>query len=1227
MSPASAIQGFRCSGPQCPTAREQLAADLASAVAQSDEVRLFEANLADSHLALSAFACAVGALVIGRFLHQDEVVMGLARPGTQPAFIPLATSPTTTWRTITEGVLGQLRFGNSQPAKDHESVHAVVIESSGEDHCEVMTDCISGEFYIRIANASRPTVELHYESSLDHALMQQVLDSLVEAMRSIANADASSLTVADVSLVSKELRAQLVEKCRGATRDYPDGWTTRDLIEDTTKSAPDTPAVIFGGRCLTYRQLDSKANALAMLLQKEGIGENDVLGMLIENSLELPIAILAALKLGAIFIPLDDRWPADRLTTIVTAAKPSAVVALPNAQSLDGVKTITVDEGRLVSMGDFACCALTPADLAYGFPTSGSSGIPKCALNVHRGLLNRFLYMTQRYGRDGGSVTLQNSKHVFDSSLWQLLWPLTTGGCVVIPPAVQRLDLDMTIDLIERYRVTMTDFVPSVFNILVEHLERNRGDVERIASLENLLIGGEEISAFYCQRFNTLLPHVNLTNTYGPTEAAIGMVFHAVSPADGDRIPIGRPIDNTFAIVLDEQRRLMPPGALGELYIGGDCLGVGYLNDPERTRAAWVDNPFDELPGEHLYRTGDLVYEQPDGLLYFVGREDTQVKIGGVRIELSEIEHTLRKFTGVKEVAVCVTGGVTGKRLVAYIATEQDLSMSDLRAFLTQRLPRQFIPSRFVLLDALPLTHNGKVDRKYLETLDEQVEEPASDGGIHEARLLEMWRQILNEPGSLTRDDDFFEFGGDSLLAYHLLGEVEQAFGVKLTLKAFYAGPTVRQLGEAIARGGRGSQPDTHGHPMRAASDLTLIDGLVPGGMSVEAEPNCVLVTGASGFIGVHVVNELLRRSNVRLLCLMRDGDTSAAQERLQRKLEQFKLWQSDFETRMEIVRGDVEVERLGVPSDVWSDLESDVDAVVHCAGVVDLLHDYEYHRRVNVLGTADLIRLATKGRGKAMHQLSSADGIMLDREHKPLELSQGAPAEGYTLSKWVAEQLLLNARLRGANVTVYRIGEAMPRAHAGIPNGSSLVYLLLKTCLLVGEYPEALVRLDYTPVDCISRIVGDSVLDGTYRGRSLSVYHPCGTTLDWVMNVFRSLGSDVRPTSAGKFVELLEAGISDSREISAFLCVVRAAIESRNREWDSPDVVLKGLFTAPVDSLGSPVHSGQPGFWPRVDHSLLGQVLHQIRVEHASCQDFGEPPMEAHNGRLQAAAVGNGQA
>ncbi|MDQ3402550.1 MAG: amino acid adenylation domain-containing protein, partial [Actinomycetota bacterium] len=551
-------------------------------------------------------------------------------------------------------------------------------------------------------------------------------------------------------MLGPELRARLLGEFSGRAYPYPTDRTILRLYEDWVVRTPDSPALTFGETTLSYRDLDRRANALAEILRGRGVGLGDFVPLVMRNGLDLPVSIIALMKLGAPFVPIDDLWPAERLAAMIESVRPVAVLhdgavdaaALPESLRLK-VDIDTLGERESADFG-------VPAgmtDLIYGFYTSGSTGLPKCTLNIHRGLLNRFLYMTRRFGDRSDQVVLQNSRHVFDSSIWQLLWPLTNGAQVVVPHRGGVLDLSVTIDTIHRHGVTMTDFVPSIFNTLVDLLAAEPALVERLASMRTILIGGEEINTGAVQRFRAMLPRVGIINTYGPTEASIGSVFHTVTDADHESIPIGKPIDNTYVVVLDERHDLVAPGTVGEIYIGGDCLGLGYLNDPEKTASVFIDNPFPEIPGDRLYRTGDLGTWRPDAHLVFLGRQDQQIKIGGVRVELSEIELAMQTHPLVREAKVIVRGKADTadtKILIAFLTGDSALTQADARAHARATLPPYLVPKQFVVLDHMPLTPNGKADRKALTAMTMAGPTETFDDldGVDSA-VQEIWHQVL----------------------------------------------------------------------------------------------------------------------------------------------------------------------------------------------------------------------------------------------------------------------------------------------------------------------------------------------------------------------------------------------------------------------------------------------------------------------------------------------------
>jgi amino acid adenylation domain-containing protein/thioester reductase-like protein len=1196
-------------------------------------ISALECRLGERGLATRCLLTALIGAVLTRHLRDEQVTLAVERGDCE--FVPVVIAPRgdATWSQLLDDVARQLQ--SDSPEAEHELAQAAVAADSPPFRAArwegASAEGRAGSHWVGCAfvveqDERRLALRICFDNvRLDPMSMGFLLDSIMEAAGDLARPHgAAELTLSSLSILSSSTRHTIIRDFNGTRHPYPTEQLTIDLIESQARRRGQATAIVFEDEQLSYGELDGKASDLAMRLRERGVGKGDVVGLLMRSSLELPIAMVAAMKLGAVFIPLDELWPAQRVATVLRYADPRLVLsnAGSEARHAHAGDQLAIDAGSLSDSSTLASAPLGPEDLMYGFPTSGSTGPPKCALNTQRGLLNRFLYMTRRFHGGPWDVTLQNSAHVFDSSLWQLLWPLTTGGRVVVPSATQRLDLGYVLSLIERHGVTMTDFVPSVFNLLTAHLERTPSDVPRLRSLRRLLIGGEEINAKYCRRFLALAPEVTLTNTYGPTEAAIGMVFHCVHPAGDEPIPIGRPIDNTYAVVLDEQHRLLPPGALGELFIGGDCLGTGYLGDPERTQRAWIENPIAELPGATLYRTGDLAHQGGDGLLYFAGRADQQVKIGGVRVELGEIEHALIDHPAINEAAVCAEEGPAGKRLVGYMTVRSTVSAEEILRHLGSVLPKQMIPSRLVFVDALPLTHNGKVDRAQLQALGghEDRSVPRAQAASEEAMLTSIWLELLPLDG-VGLDESFFDVGGDSLLALHLAWKVADGMRTRMPLSAIYEHPTIRGLASVIrAERAAGRSDGAAGMIAQAKRDLALLERShppsPPGASCASSGTGLTLFTGASGFVGAHILAELLDSTSARVLFLSRHAEPRDALAQLQGTLEGYGIWRASYGARLEPLSGDLERDDLGLSDQARARVAADVESIVHCAGLVNMLHDYAYHRRANVVGTTQILHLAATGRSKTVHCLSSTSAGF-DRTVDGAPAVEHAQALGYNLSKWVSEQLLADAAARGMDVTVYRLGEAMPRIGTGVANRSSLVPLLLGACVELGVYPQGLVGFDYSPVDCVARAICQTIATSPRSDSPIEVLHPEGTTLDHVIGTFRALGAPIVATSGTDFVERLQARCeaAPTRRLRALLCVVMAGTECSFHDGyggDPAESTLSGLFTqqSPRRSTGPCDRAAR---WPAIDERLLEPLL-------ANLQELAGPTAEASTRRPRAA-------
>lgn len=932
------------------------------------------------------------------------------------------------------------------------------------------------------------------------------------------------------------------------------------MIEQCVDRYPDRPAVSFRDRRLTYRQLDEVANGFAATLTARGVGRGDVLPVLLADGLELPVAYLAAMKLGAPFVPLDPGWPADRLHAALAVLRPRLVVVGPDPATgrpaappdgdgpgadLGAVPTVPVRLDAIRPTAERPGVPVGPADLIYGIFTSGTTGTPKCAMNRHDGLANRFRFMTRWFRATGDEVVLQNSRHTFDSSVWQLFWPLTTGGRVVVPVQGGFLDVERTVRTIAAERVTMTDFVPSILGMLVAMVDRDPEARRAIGTLRHLIVGGEEIDPSTVHRLGELLPAIAVTNGYGPTEASIGMVFHPVTPADGDTVPIGRPIDNCYAAVVDADLRPLPPGAVGEVVIGGVCLGAGYLGAPGRTAEVFVPNPLPEIPGRRLYRTGDLGRFDPDGRLHFVGRRDFQLKVNGVRVEAGEVETAATRLAGVHQAKVIVARDGGGKSLALFVAADRELPEPVLREHLRRLLPRTSVPRHLVVLDRLPLTRNGKVDRRALQARLDRVRHDRAArlaGGTGPETLpeavLAVFRAVLGDP-DLDADTDFLAAGGDSLQAVAVTTALAAEQGVPIGVQDLFEQPTPARLAALLARRRR--------VPAEPEADLVARDARLPTGLTVRAadphrEVRTVLVTGATGFVGSRLVHELLTTTDVRVHCLTRAADDAEATARVVRALADRGLWTPHLADRLTGYAADLTRPALGLAGRTWAHLARDCDLVLNVGALVNFLFDYRAHRPANVLGTAELLRLAMQDRPKPLHHVSTLGVLDTEAARHRLPLSETydpavatPPRSGYSRSKWVAERYLTDARRRGATVTLLRLGEVMPAADNGTPNRHALTHLLLAACHRLGMRPDATVRSDWTPVDYAARRIVATVVDRSTWGRPMHLLHPASVDF----TDLPAAGDGVPRVSCAQFLAALRDAVTDGdRDAAALLAL-----------------------------------------------------------------------------------------
>jgi surfactin family lipopeptide synthetase A len=612
--------------------------------------------------------------------------------------------------------------------------------------------------------------------------------------------------ISEYPLLTRPERDQLVVEWNRTTTSYA-AVTVQEQIFDQAKLTPARVAVRCGNRELSYQQLAGQAAQLAHKLRKMGVGPNALVALCLNRSPEMVVAILAALEAGGAYVPIDPANPRQRIEFILEDCNPRALLTQRDGISLpQKLPALFVETGFGETVVSEAIDSLAPTiadstaklnNLAYILYTSGSTGVPKGVQVTHRNLAYSN-HARASYYKDSPENFLLLSSYAFDSSVAGIFHTLTTGGTLVIPPADFRWESEQLANLIFENKITHTLAVPSLYSEILD-----AANPKYLASLRSVIVAGEACPRLLVNLHYEILPQASLFNEYGPTEATVWSTVFECEPSQVDAVPIGRPIANTQTYILDRHLQPVPIGTPGELYIGGEGVARGYINQPALDENCFIPDLFSLDPGRRLYRTGDLARYLPTGDIEFLGRSDQQLKIRGQRVEPDEIELILSQHNSVREAAVVSTGDKSENALlIAFVALHPGptVSASELRAFLRNCLPAYMIPSYVRFLGSLPRTANGKIDRRKLtaaENLPPRNRETTAPRNDFETRLLAIWQDVLK----ISSDDvnaDFFELGGHSLLAAKLLARIEKEFHTTLSLAFIFQSPTLAQMAEAL---------------------------------------------------------------------------------------------------------------------------------------------------------------------------------------------------------------------------------------------------------------------------------------------------------------------------------------------------------------------------------------------------------------------------------------------
>ncbi|MEU6153437.1 amino acid adenylation domain-containing protein [Actinosynnema sp. NPDC047251] len=975
------------------------------------------------------------------------------------------------------------------------------------------------------------TCHVEYDTSMfDRATVVGLLDELRVLLTAVAADPSPPLSaLPSAAAATPELRHR----------------TPAQVFEQQAARQPRAVALNTPDGMWTYRELNERSNGLARLLVARGARPDRLVAVALPRSADQVVATLAAVKAGAGYLPLDLDRPSEHTSRILADTAPATVLCA--AAQLDGLPShlranaLVIDSpeverewagqpvGDLTDADRLAPCS--PTDVAYVMYTSGSTGRPKGVVITQAGVTA--FALDSRFG-SGPTRMLLHSPHGFDASTYELWVPLLHGRQVVIAPPGP-LDLATLVRCIVDNRVTVLFLTAALFHVIAHE------EPQALAGVKEVWTGGEAVPASAVRQVLDACPGTAVVDGYGPTEATVFITCHRMDAVEevSDPVAIGRPLDAMNAQVLDGHLDPVPVDGTGELYVTGVGVARGYVDQPAVTAAHFVACPFGP-PGERMYRTGDLVRVRPDGVLVVLGRVDRQLKVRGHRIEPEEVEAAMRRHPLVSRCAVVAHGeSAAGRLLVGYYSPTADLDPSDLRAHLVALLARHLVPDVLLPIEDMPLGPNQKLDRAALAARPLPRRGAAAPAAADDVagRVGELWADVL---GDGHADGDFFASGGSSLSATRLVAQLTRAFRLraedgKVLLRTLLESPTADALVEVLRPltsapadpevAGRQREVPDFDAETRLRPDLRPPTPAVP-----PARPRHTLLTGATGFIGSHLLRELLDRTDTTVHCLVRAEDDTRARQRVIGSLRAYGLDADGFDSsRIVAVCGNLAVDHFDLDRDQYARLVRDIDAIYHNGAWVNFLYPYSALREINVEGTRRIIELAAAGRSTPVHYIStqavfSAAGQAgvraVDETTAPSHPAQ--LYQGYTETKWAAEELVRRAGALGLPYTIHRPHDVTAHSVSGRWKTEGFLCSLIKAFVELGAAPGLRLPMDFTPVDVVAR----SIVELTDRlpadGSAYHLSNPRYALLDQLVHQLNVAGHRVETVAPQEWVRRL---------------------------------------------------------------------------------------------------------
>ncbi len=903
-----------------------------------------------------------------------------------------------------------------------------------------------------------------------------------------------NLKIKDISILTKTEENYLLNTFNDTSLEIPENETISTLFEKQALLTPNHTALVFHDKSLSFDLLNKYANSLAHYLRNLGIDRNDIIGIMLPRSFELLVSMLGVLKAGATYIPIDPNFPKDRVKYMLDNSNAKYLLTVKNFEKsvnfenkifveLENEKVYKLENTNLENINK-------PSDSSYIIYTSGSTGLPKGVVLNHRALVNLAYYLNTYVkflkNKPSENTMISVTTSSFDIFVFETLICLQKGVKVVLADEEACRVPSLLNQVILEQNGNAIQMTPSRMQFLVG----NKHEIPALSNLKYVVLAGEPLPVMLLKSLRKLGIE-KVYNGYGPSETTVFSTFTDVT--NYKKMTIGKPLANTKIYLLDKDLNLVPQGVSGELYIAGNGVGNGYLNNLELTKKSFVKNPFEK--NSIMYKTGDSGKILPNGEIYYLERLDNQVKIRGLRIELEEIESKILKFPGILKTKVIKQTIQNREFISAYFVSNIRIRISELRNYLSKKLPSYMIPSYFTALDDFPYTPNGKIDKnslplpKAISNQEKKLEKPKT---ALQRKLINIWEKILNV-SPIGIKDNFFELGGDSILAMTLHIELLK-FTNEITYADIFSSPTVYDLANIIEKKNHKSSMHIDKNLKHKYASILNDCAKLPESFAYYSPRNLLLV-GVTGFLGAHILDSFLKHENGNIYCLIRNEPGLTTHIKLLEKLHYYfgNKYDSLIDKRIFVIKSDITSENLGLSDKNLNNLADNVDIVINCAAKVSHYGSYNSFYDINVKAVDNLINFCMKYNKKFYHvsTLSVSGNSFVDQYKEEQHFKHNVNfkendfyigqslSNVYIRTKFEAEKNIFDAITKGLDAYILRVGNLMPRYQDGKfqQNSKENAYLnRLLAFLEIGAIPDTLLDgyLEFTPID----YTADSVIE-----------------------------------------------------------------------------------------------------------------------------------------------------